>query len=309
MKEKQTTIKKSFTLSGKGLHTGKIVTAKLIPADANNGIVFVRTDCNPHVVVPVSAAVVGDCERGTVLNVNGVQVATLEHLLSALHGMRVDNVIIELDGPEVPILDGSARLWVEAIKKVGIAQMDLPRQYYKIDRPMHLDCGNGTTYDVTPADNFQVDCVIDFGKSVIGRQEAKIASYADFETEIAPSRTFVFLHEIEPLLKANLIKGGDLENAIVFVNQPLEKEQEERLAVLFNKDIDTFKVDKGVLNTISLHFANEPARHKLLDFMGDILLAGVLLKGHFRIVCPGHKHNAEFAKMIQDDINIKKKNN
>ena len=270
MKENQTTIKESFTFSGKGLHTGQYVTTTVKPAAANSGIKVVRVDCNPPVVVPVLASVVGDCARGTVLNMNGVQISTLEHLLAALHGMRIDNATIETDGPEVPILDGSARYWVNSIQKVGIKDLNEERHYIEFKRPVHLDCGNGTIYDVTPADDFQVECTIDFGKSVIGRQTVTMSSYDQFATEIAPCRTFVFLHELEPLLKANLIKGGDLENAIVFVNKPLEPDQKARLAELFNMDLDHFNVTKGVLNTSSLHFENEPARHKLLDFMGDI---------------------------------------
>ena len=309
MKENQTTIKESFTFSGKGLHTGKFVTTTVKPAVVNNGIKVVRVDCQPPVEVPVSATVVGDCARGTVLNLNGVQISTLEHLLAALHGLRVDNVTIETDGPEVPILDGSARYWAESILRVGIEKQSEERHYARIEKPLHLDCGNGTIYDVIPSEDFQVECTIDFGNSVIGRQTAWLTSYEQFETEIAPCRTFVFLHELEPLLKANLIKGGDLENAIVFVNKPLELEQQRRLAELFNKDIEAFNVTKGVLNTSSLYFENEPARHKLLDFMGDILLVGAPLKGHFKIVCPGHKHNAEFSRLLQENINLKKKEN
>lgn len=298
MRENQTTINKSFSLAGKGLHTGLMVRATIKPAPADSGISLVLTDMKPNVTIPALAIYGGDCARGTVLTKDGARVTTLEHLMSAFHGLHVDNAVIELNGPEVPILDGSARLWVEAIREVGVVELDKERSYITFDEVVEADYGNGVTYRVEPADDFQLHCKIDFGNSVIGCQEAELLSYDDYIGQIAPCRTFCFLHEVEAMLKASLIKGGDLDNALVYVNGELNPETRRSLAIIYNKQMDEIKVTNGVLNTVDKFFPNEPARHKLLDFMGDILLLGRPVKGHFFITCPGHKHNIAFANCL-----------
>lgn len=305
MKEKQTTLKSSFALAGKGLHTGLMVRATVKPAPANTGISLLLTDMRPNVTIPALSIYGGDCARGTVLCKDGARITTLEHLMSALFGLHVDNAIIELNGPEVPILDGSSLPWVEAIRQAGVVELEEERSYIEFSEPISVDYGNGTTYRVEPADDFQVHCVIDFGNTVIGRQEADLKSFDDYEKEIAPCRTFCFLHEVAPLLKASLIKGGDLDNALVYVNGDIDPDIRHQLAVIYNKPIEEIKVNNGILNTIDKHFPNEPARHKLLDFVGDIRLLGKPVKGHFTITCPGHKHNIAFANMIFEKLNLK----
>lgn len=296
--EKQTTLQSNTTLSGPGLHTGKFVTATLCPAAENSGIVFRRTDLSPAIEIAALADKVSDTARGTTLCHEGAKIATLEHLMAALHALGVDNVLVEIDGEEVPILDGSARPWVEAIKKAGIKTLDAEREYYKITETIVAGSPDATWYKAEPADDFQVKAYIEFPSQAIGKQEAELTSFEGFENEIAPCRTFVFLHEIAPLLENNLIKGGALDNALVFVDHALEPAQAEKLAKIYNTDPSSLRVNNGVLNTVEPYFPNEPARHKLLDFVGDILLTGVRLKGHFIIKCPGHKANTMFANMI-----------
>ena len=304
MKERQTTLNTAFALAGRGLHTGLMVRCEVKPAEADTGIIIVRTDMRPQVTIPALAIYGDDCARGTVLAKNGAKVTTLEHLVSALHGFHIDNAVIELNGPEVPILDGSALPWVEQIRKSGIATLDAERRYIEFAQPIEAAFGS-STYKVVPADDFQVRCTVDFGNSVIGRQQAELSSFADYEAQIAPCRTFCFLHEVEPLLKANLIKGGDLDNALVYVNGDLGDEMRQKLSIAFNKPVDSFQVRNGLLNTTDQTFANEPARHKLLDFVGDIRLIGQPVKGHFDIVCPGHKNNLAFVNHILKTINTK----
>ena len=303
--EKQTTLKSPVTLSGRGLHTGQDVQVTLCPAFANQGYLFRRVDLNPPVDIPARADNVGDIARGTTLVVGGVRVATVEHLLSALHGMEVDNVVIEVSGEEIPILDGSARPWVEAIQEVGIATLNSVRRYYYVRETVSMtDPDNpNIEYLAVPCDTFRVTTVIDFKSSVIGKQYAEMQGYGSYTADVAPCRTFVFLHEIEPLLNNNLIKGGDLDNALVFVDHPLEPDQAKRLAKVYGKTAASLKVSNGVLNTIEPYFPNEPARHKMLDFMGDITLTGVRLRGHFIIKCPGHKSNVAFAMLMSRLVN------
>ena len=302
MREKQTTIKQPFSLAGKGLHTGLMVRATIKPAPAHSGITLLLTDIKPNVSMPALSVYGGDCARGTVLVKDGARVTTLEHLMAAFHGLHIDNAVVELNGPEVPILDGSALPWVEAILKAGVQELDAEREYIQFSEPILADYGNGTTYRVDPADDFQIHCHIDFGNTVIGCQDAELTNYGQFQEQIAPCRTFCFLHEVEAMLKASLIKGGDLDNALVYVNGELSKETQRSLAIIYNKNIDEIKVTNGVINTVSQYFPNEPARHKLLDFMGDILLLGRPVKGHFNITCPGHKHNIAFANHLLETL-------
>lgn len=299
----QYTIKKAFRLTGPGLHTGRTVTVTVSPAPENFGIAFRRTDRTNIITQPAEAERVGETSRGTTLGAGRQTVATIEHLMSALHGMGVDNALIELDGGEVPILDGSARPWLLQLARVGLLQQQEERRVASVAEPLHFEFDRmGSVYDVEPSDHFSVHCTIDFPNSVIGRQEAELNSMADYAASIAPCRTFVFLHEIEPLLHLNLIKGGSLDNALVFVNKELSPRQLKRLAKTFNKDVNHFRVHDGVLNTTDPYFPNEPARHKLLDFVGDIRLLGCPINARFNIYKPGHKANNAFARFLLQKI-------
>lgn len=301
--EYQTTINKPFTLSGPGLHTGKYTHATLKPAPADTGIVLLRTDLEKMVSIPARAENVHDTNHGTTLAVGEVMVSTIEHMMSALHGMHVDNVFVEVDGPEIPILDGSARLWVNQITEVGLVTLEKERKYIILPQRVEWqDSKSGILMIAEPADDFKVDCRIEFESVLIGSQVAAIEGLDNYAKEIASCRTFVFLHEVEMLLSLNLIKGGDLDNALVFVDKPLGEDEKERLAKLFDKKKETIQVHNGVLNTIEPYFANEPARHKLLDFLGDIYLLGAPVKAHFTIKCPGHRANTELAKKISNII-------
>ena len=296
---RQTTIKKEFRLTGMGLHTGRTVTVKVCPAPPDFGIAFRRTDRFNIVTLPAVATSVSETVRGTTIGTGRHSIATIEHLMSAFHGCQLDNILVELDGGEVPILDGSARPWLLQISRVGIREQDAERRTVVFDKPLHFEYEpTGSEYDVEPADTFAVECTIDFPNSVIGRQTAHLDDLSQYAAGIAPCRTFVFLHEIEPLLHLNLIKGGSLDNALVFVNKELGSRQLRRLGRTFHKDPLQFRVHDGVLNTTDPYFNNEPARHKLLDFVGDIRLVGMPLQGRFTIYKPGHKANALFSQYL-----------
>ena len=305
--EQQNTIKKEFRLTGPGLHTGRTVTVTVMPAPENFGIAFRRTDRTNMVTQPALADNVGETSRGTTLGTGRNSIATIEHLMSALHGTQIDNALIELDGGEVPIIDGSARPWMLQLSRVGIQPLQAERKKYTIKEPLHFEFPKtGSVFDVEPCDHFSVHCEIDFADTVIGRQTADMNDFSEYAASIAPCRTFVFLHEVEPLLHLNLIKGGSLDNALVFVNRDLTTRQLKRLAKIFNKDESLFKVHDGVLNTTDIYFPNEPARHKLLDFVGDIRLVGMPINAKFNIYKPGHKANNAFARYLMEYI---KKNN
>lgn len=295
----QTTLNGKASLSGQGLHTGKQVTVTLCPAPANSGILFRRTDLSPQVDIPALASKVGSTARGTTLKEGKATISTIEHLMSALHGMEVDNAIIETNGEEIPILNGSAIQWVEAILKVGILQLDAPRHYLNITQPYTLSVGS-STFSVEPANDFAVHCIIDFHTTVLGRQEAYLQGFNTYSEEVAPCRTFVFLHEISTLLTLGLIKGGSLENALVFTDKPLGPLVKRSLAKHYGINPDEVTVHNGVLNTQQPIFDNEPARHKMLDFIGDILLVGAPLRGHFTIQYPGHHANTIFAQNLRE---------
>ena len=305
--EYQNTLNKAFRLTGPGLHTGRTVTVTVNPAPENFGIAFRRTDRTNIVTQPAFANKVGETARGTTLGSGRHTIATIEHLMSALHGMQIDNALVELDGGEVPILDGSARPWLLQLVRVGIHRQQAERMSFTFDEPLHFEFApTGSVFDLEPCDHFAVHCDIDFPNSVIGQQTAEMNDLSEYAASIAPCRTFVFLHEIEPLLHLNLIKGGSLDNALVFVNKELTPKQLKRLAKTFNKDVNNFKVHDGVLNTTDPYFPNEPARHKLLDFVGDIRLVGMPLNAKFRIYKPGHKANNAFARYLMEYIKNKK---
>lgn len=297
--ELQTTIKQPFTIEGPGLHTGGFITVKVMPAPANSGVTFCRTDLQQHVFVPAVADYVAGTNHGTTLCRDEASISTIEHLMSALHGLRVDNVLVELNGPEVPILDGSARIWVEKLRQAGIVEQEEERRYFNLNQTVRwTDSDAGIELVAEPADHFEVDSTIVFESALIGSQSAKMVGYDHYVSDFAPCRTFVFLHEVEMLLAANLIKGGALDNALVFVDKPLSEESRQHLARVYNRDAASIESHNGVLNTVEPYFPNEPARHKLLDFLGDIRLVGCPLKGRFKVYKPGHKANNSFAKYL-----------
>ena len=308
MKEKQKTVKKPVSLSGTGLHTGNDVTLTIHPAPANHGFKFQRTDIEGSPVIEAIVENVVDTSRGTTIEKNGARIYTIEHILAALSGMGIDNALIELDSPETPILDGSSRPYVEAIEKAGIKELQSERNFYRLDKNISFSDPEGNIeMFALPDKNFSVSVTIDYGTRVLSTQHAKLKHIKDFRKEIAPSRTFVFLHELEYLLNNNLIKGGDLSNAIVFVNRAISQKELDRLAKLFNKP--TVKVlSEGILNNVELYHINEPARHKLLDVVGDLALVGRPLKAKIYAYKPGHQSNIKFAQMIKNHIEQEEKN-
>jgi UDP-3-O-[3-hydroxymyristoyl] N-acetylglucosamine deacetylase/3-hydroxyacyl-[acyl-carrier-protein] dehydratase len=302
MPEKQCTIIHAVSVEGTGLHTGQHGTLTFRPAPDNHGVQFRRIDLPEKPLIPALVEHVVDTARGTTLAHKGARVYTIEHVLSALTGMGIDNVLIDLDMEEIPIRDGSARFFVEALEKAGKEEQKADRQYLIIDREISLkDESKGFELSIVPYDGYKVDVKIDYNTEVLNVQYATMETLDEFVTEIAPCRTFVFLHELEFLLKNNLIKGGDLSNAIVFVNQKVSQEQLDYLAELFHKPKVKVK-DEGILNNLDLHFDNEPARHKLLDVVGDLSLLGKRIKGHVTAFRPGHLANTEFAKLIKQQI-------
>jgi UDP-3-O-[3-hydroxymyristoyl] N-acetylglucosamine deacetylase/3-hydroxyacyl-[acyl-carrier-protein] dehydratase len=303
MTEKQRTIKTSVSLKGTGLHTGVEVNFTLMPAPVNHGYKFKRIDLEGQPVIEALADNVAFTQRGTVLQKGEAKVSTIEHCLSALTAMKIDNCLIEVDGPEAPILDGSAKFFVEAIKTAGIEEQDEERQYFVVKEKMVFeDKSLGIKIVALPDDEFSADVKISFDKSLLlSNQYATLDNLDDFEEEIAACRTFVFLHELEPLLKNNLIKGGDLDNAIIIIDKEISQEELDKLADLFNKPRVEVQ-PTGILNNLELVYSNEPARHKLLDVIGDLALCGMPIKGRIIATRPGHMANVEFAKLIRKEI-------
>lgn len=300
--QNQQTLAGPVTLHGVGLHTGSVVNMTLKPANPGFGIRFQRVDLPGQPVVKADVDYVTDTSRGTTLEHDGARVSTVEHLLAALVGLRIDNALIELDGPEVPILDGSARLFIEAIESIGIQEQEARRVVYSIDTNLHYyDPVKNVDMLALPSDDFQVTTLIDFNSPVLGTQHAAMRHLSDFKKEIAPCRTFCFLHELEYLLHNNLIKGGDLNNAIVVVDKVIQQDELDKLAKVFNKEKMEVK-QEGILNNVQLHFANEPARHKLLDVVGDLALIGFSVNAHVIVNRPGHAANVEFARRIKQYI-------
>jgi UDP-3-O-[3-hydroxymyristoyl] N-acetylglucosamine deacetylase/3-hydroxyacyl-[acyl-carrier-protein] dehydratase len=306
MSEKQKTIKKPVSLSGKGLHTGQFVNLTIVPAPENNGYRFVRTDFSDRPEIKAVAENVVDTSRSTVIEENGVRVSTIEHVLSALYGLGIDNVNIEVDGAEAPILDGSAKLYVQAILEAGITEQDAEKEYFVIKNNINYsDEDRGIEISTFPGNELSIHVMIDYGSTVLGNQYATLNSLSEYAENIAPCKTFVFLKEIEHLYENNLIKGGDLDNALVIVEKESSQEEIDRIADLFNKKHQKYK-GQGVLNEQDLIFSNEPARHKLLDMVGDIALAGMPLKGKILATRTGHAANVEFVKKIRAEIKKRK---
>lgn len=295
----QKTIKNKVSLNGIGLHTGKIVEMTFLPAPENHGIKFQRIDTPEKVIIPADISRVISTNRGTAISSGEIVINTVEHALSALTGLGIDNVMIEIDGPEVPILDGSAMPFINAIESVGIEEQTEEKDFFVVTEPIsYKDEVTGSEMLALPADEFEVTALIDFGSPVLGQQFAKLSSIDNYKTEIAPCRTFVFLHELEKLLAQDLIKGGDLDNAIVIADRIMSQTELDELSRKLGKP--SIKVEKeGVLNTINLHFKNEPARHKLLDVIGDLSLLGKPIRGKIVATKPGHAINIEFTKVLR----------
>lgn len=305
---KQKTIQNEVSLTGVGLHTGKEVKMTFKPAPINNGFTFIRVDLEGHPIIEADANYVVNTQRGTNLEKRGVKIQTSEHVLAAFIGCDVDNVIIELDASEPPIMDGSSKFFVEAIEKAGIVDQDAERKVYVVKEVIsYTDEATGSEILVMPADDYQVTAMVDFGTKVLGTQNATMKSIADFKTEIANSRTFSFLHELEALLENGLIKGGDLNNAIVYVDKEISESTMESLKVAFGKEKISVKPN-GILDNLTLHYPNEAARHKLLDVVGDLALIGMRIKGKVIANKPGHFVNTQFAKKMSKIIKTEQRN-
>jgi len=308
MAENQKTISQACSLKGVGLHTGVQVELTFLPADPNSGIRFRRVDLEGQPELPADVDYVAETARGTTLAKDGFQISTVEHALAAAAGLKIDNLVIELNGPEVPILDGSSFPFVEALRKAGIVEQDAEREYYELKTNVFF---NDPSRDVeligVPGDDYKVRVMIDFNSPILGFQHAQLNSMDEFPDEIAACRTFVFLHELKMLLDNNLIKGGDLSNAIVYVDRSLSDAERSELAQVFNKT-DLSVTREGTLNNLEIHYQNEAARHKLLDVIGDLSLIGKPIKGTIIASRPGHAANVEFARKIKQMMKAEKKN-
>lgn len=305
---KQRTIEKEVSLKGVGLHTGKEVTLTFKPAPANYGYKFVRVDLEGTPTIEADANYVVNTQRGTNLEKLGVKIQTSEHVLAALVGMQIDNCMLELDASEPPIMDGSSKFFVEAIEKAGIKELEEDRDEYIVkDVISYSDPDTGSEIIVMPSDEYQITTMVDFGTKILGTQNANLKHLEDFKEEISDSRTFSFLHEIEMLLENGLIKGGDLNNAIVYVDKELSPETMDKLREAFGKDSISVKPN-GILDNLTLHHPNEAARHKLLDVVGDLALIGTRIRGKVIANKPGHFVNTQFAKKMSKIIKLEKRN-
>lgn len=297
----QKTLKDSFVMKGKGLHTGAYITAEFCPADANTGYNIQRVDIDGQPIVPCDATLVGETQRGTVLVEGDIKISTIEHAMAALYAAGVDNVLIKLDGPEMPILDGSAYYWTQNINKVGLAEQDAECDSVVINEVIEVKGEHGEMLRIEPADEFSVEVTTDFDSTFLGRKTASLNNLGDFAEEYSSARTFVFVREIEPLLQMGLIKGGDLGNAIVIYERELPQER-------FNALTDKLGVERmdatqlGYLNPKPLTWDNECTRHKLLDVIGDMALIGKRLNGKVTAYKPGHGINNSFARAIKNKI-------
>jgi len=310
MIENQRTIKQQVTLSGLGLHLGHPVNLTLCPAPEKHGYKFQRTDIEGEPIIDADCDLVVDTSRGTTLGKNDVRIYTIEHVLAALVGMQVDNCLIKIDGPEVPIMDGSSKPFIDAIVAVGFEEQKAEREYFTLTENLTFeDPIKKVEILAVPAEDYRITVMVDYNSPTLGTQHATMYHIGEFKDEIAQNRTFCFVHELEFLIKNNLIKGGDFNNAIVICDQDIKQEKLDELAALMGKP--TMKiVEKGVLNNTKLQFQNEPARHKLLDIVGDLALCGMPLKGHILSARPGHSSNVAFAKIIKQKIQeFKKKKN
>ncbi|MAO37404.1 MAG: UDP-3-O-[3-hydroxymyristoyl] N-acetylglucosamine deacetylase [Zunongwangia sp.] len=305
---KQQTIQNEVSLDGVGLHTGKQVKLTFKPAPENTGYVFKRVDLEGAPIIEADVSYVTDTKRGTNLEKNGVKIQTSEHVLAACVGLEIDNIIIELNASEPPIMDGSSKYFVEALEEAGIKEQEADKEEYVINEVIcYRDEDSGSEIVVMPADTYKVTTMVDFGTKVLGTQNASIEHVSEFKDNIANSRTFSFLHEIEALLEHGLIKGGDLNNAIVYVDKEIGEETLKKLRVAFNRDEISVKPN-GILDNLTLHYPNEAARHKLLDVLGDLALIGTRIRGKVIATKPGHYVNTEFAKKLAKFIKEEKRN-
>ncbi len=307
--DKQKTVAKEVKLSGHGLHTGAVSDLTFKPAPENTGFIFIRTDLEGAPQIEADALYVISTDRGTTLEKKGVKVYTCEHVLAALVGLDVDNCYIEMTGPEPPIMDGSSKYFIEALEKAGVREQEAEREYFVVKDTISVtDAETGSEIIATPSDEYQIVTMVDFGTKVVGTQNATLKSLKDFKKEISNARTFVFLHELEQLIDAGLIKGGDINNAIVYVDKEISDQTQEKLKKIFNKDKVTIKPN-GTLDNVTLHYPNEAARHKLLDVVGDLALIGTRIKGRIFASKPGHSINTQFAKKLAKHIKIAKRKN
>lgn len=309
MSKKQKTIANEITLSGVGLHTGNEVVMTFKPAVPNHGFAFKRVDLEGQPIIEAKADYVTDTQRGTNMEKNGVQINTSEHVLAAAVGLDIDNLLIEINASEPPIMDGSSKFFIEALEKAGVVEQDIDIEEYVVKEIIsYKDENTGSEIILMPADEYQVTTMVDFGTKVLGTQNATLEKISDFKEEISSARTFSFLHEIEMLLEHNLIKGGDLNNAIVYVDKELSEDTTEKLKKAFKKDDIKIKPN-GILDNLELRWANEAARHKLLDVLGDLALVGTRIKGKVIANKPGHSVNTTFAKKLAKIIKKEKRNN
>ncbi|MBM3920992.1 MAG: bifunctional UDP-3-O-[3-hydroxymyristoyl] N-acetylglucosamine deacetylase/3-hydroxyacyl-ACP dehydratase [Sphingomonadales bacterium] len=302
MNPKQTTLKAPVTLHGVGLHSGAEVSLTFQPAEANHGYKFRRVDLPGQPIIEADCDLVTDTSRGTTLEKKGASISTVEHVLAALVGLEIDNVLLDVSGPEMPIMDGSSKPFVEALSACGTVELDAEREYFEIPYNIHFtDEANQVEIIAMPVNDYRLTVMVDYNSPILGSQHAALTHISEFKNQIAPCRTFCFLHELELLLAHNLIKGGDLNNAIVVVDRAVSQEELDRLAKVFNKpSVEVRK--EGILNNLDLRFQNEPARHKLLDMIGDLALAGMPIKGQIMAARPGHASNVAFAKKIKQVI-------
>lgn len=299
---KQKTIRKPITISGTGLHTGKKTKVTFKPAEVNFGYKFKRTDVDVDILIEADINLVVDTSRGTTLEKKGIRIYTVEHILASLFGLGVDNCLIEVNGEEIPILDGSAKLWVEAIEEAGVEEQESDINYFELKESIKFkDESKGIELIAIPCDEVKYTVLVDYNTKVLNKQYADLMELSDFKKEVSSCRTFVFLHELEYLISNNLVKGGDLNNAIVFVDRLTSADEQKRLSEFFGRP-DVQVRSNGILNNIDLNFENEPARHKLLDLIGDLALIGRRIKAHFIAVKPGHTSNAKFGKEIKKYI-------
>lgn len=304
----QKTISKETKLSGVGLHTGKHVNITFKPAPADTGLVFVREDIEGDNMINAHIKYISNTDRGTNLD-NGVfRIHTSEHVLAAITGLEIDNCFICLDGPEVPIMDGSSKFFINALEEAKIVEQNVLREEFFPSEPISYVCeDSGSKISIIPDDNYKVNTIVDYKTKVLGEQEASINHISEFKEEISSARTFSFLHELETLLENGLIKGGDLNNAIVYVDKPLAESNMDILKKAFNKDSISV-TPNGILDNLDLHYPNEAARHKLLDVIGDLALIGMKIRGKVIAEKPGHSINAKFAEKVSEVIKSDRKN-
>jgi UDP-3-O-[3-hydroxymyristoyl] N-acetylglucosamine deacetylase/3-hydroxyacyl-[acyl-carrier-protein] dehydratase len=310
MAEKQRTLKSAVHLQGVGLHTGEKVNLEICPAPDNHGYKFQRIDLEGQPIIKADCDLVVATDRGTTLEYKGARVYTTEHILAALYGCQVDNALIKLDGPEVPIMDGSSLLFVKAFEEVGYEDQNADRDYFELTENIPWeDIDKGIEFLAVPDSNYRITVMVDYKSPVLGTQHASMYNISEFNSEIAACRTFVFLRELEFLATNNLIKGGDLDNAIVLVDRmDVSQEELNRLAKLLGKEDLKISIDGiGVLNSTKLQYENEPARHKLLDIVGDLALVGKPIKAHILGARPGHSGNVRFAKVLKEQIKKQEK--